>query len=530
VDDPVAEELAVAAPVKPAIIALVAAGLTLLVLLVVILVATRTSAPAKDAAAEQPAGATKQPVSPEAPAPALVPPPAAKAPAPSLGGAAAPISGRAGAANAAAAEEHSSKNDAAATEPAKEQGTPKQETAPTQEAAPSTTTSAPDADAQVAPSDAPSTQAPPSPSPAPTAQATPSPAPPAPSAPAAVPTVFLKPESIDGSLRGGVDLRVAGLRGLRFRVPPSLPLLPVPGTGAADGAALEIAASKLRVAAHMEGPRCVLSALLVGEAAKGIPAAFGEPSASPAVALQHALERCTLEAIDGAGAVVGRVQFRAWGSSVVAPGTATRAPVKVPDLGSQSLFVQLVPPAGMPTPSVERIDARESRTLAVGAWLMLTVDRTIDKEGAILRAQAQDRDAISARRSALTSEINALNSTITACRAFDAASAKGTSIDDLQLGLIDAGITAEERRQHLGAVDAKFASATSAKQRAASAAIKQRLMARLDGASAELAEANLALKASDAKAGTAPRWQVRILNDDGLVLHDGPVAATGGGK
>ena len=47
---------------------------------------------------------------------------------------------------------------------------------------------------------------------------------------------------------------------------------------------------------------------------------------------------------------------------------------------------------------------------------------------------------------------------------------------------------------------------------------------------AELAEANQAMKATDAKPGTAPRWQVRVMNDDGLVLHDGPVSTTGGGK
>ena len=32
------------------------------------------------------------------------------------------------------------------------------------------------------------------------------------------------------------------------------------------------------------------------------------------------------------------------------------------------------------------------------------------------------------------------------------------------------------------------------------------------------------------KGAAAARWKLRIMNEDGLVLHEGPVNAVGGGK
>jgi hypothetical protein len=136
-------------------------------------------------------------------------------------------------------------------------------------------------------------------------------------------------------------------------------------------------------------------------------------------AVQRALERCTVEVLDGAGSSLGVAQMRPRITKPIAftskPATAKSRTI-VPDVAAVPLSVQLLSGSAgevLAVIATDRAIPDRSLELPVGEWLRVVVDRGIQKSGIIVTASLPGD--VSARRAVITNKITELRLLKSAC-------------------------------------------------------------------------------------------------------------------
>ena len=322
---------------------------------------------------------------------------------------------------------------------------------------------------------------------------------------------------------GGVKARTA-----RIVVPADLR-----NAGAVADAAggATFGSSELRASAHVEDGVLTVSVNGSGEVPDSLLPVLGKQSAgkpmSGVAAVQRALERCTVEVLDGAGGSLGLAQMR---PRVTKPLMFAAKPspliVDSPDV---PLNVQLLSCSAGETPAVTAADraiAGRSTELAMGAWLRVVVDRGVQKSGLVLTAALQAD--VPARRTAISANVTSLNALKVSCSAVkDAAQSGHRGLGfETDLQAVRGALTDEELARVAPGASRADALDGPARMIAAADAVQSRVGADLLSASRSLNDLN---EVSGNRPRLPVRVIVRIFNDDGIVLVESEVKAGSGG-
>jgi hypothetical protein len=520
-DQETAPEVPAAQPVKPVMIALVAAVLTLLLLLVIVLV----SSGAKGKAGTE----TTEPAAPAAPA-------SEGAPA-GTGAAAAPMK----------APPLTLSPDGVPEKPAEPPSTP-----PSPPSSPPPSTPAEEqAPVAPAPSAAPADPAPPVAPPAaapvvpaapvaplaPVAPPAPT-APPAPVAPVAVLPVAQWTMSFSGgngteSLSARCDVPIAKARSARIVLPKELVDA---GAKVGERNAVTFGAATLRAVPQVDDGIVKVAVTASGTVPESLAAlvggkqADGKPIAAT-IAVQRALERCTVEVLDAGGNPLGSAQMRARMTKPIGfaakPGGAK--PTIVPDVAEVPLSVQLLSGSTgerMVAIATDRSIPGRSMEIPVDEWLRVAVDRGRQKSGIVVTASLPAD--IATRKGAITmkvTDLRALNAACIAVRDVAKGSRRGTGFEaDLQA--VQNALTDEELARVAPGSARNVPLADAPAMMAAVDAVEPRTAAALDAASRSLAELS---QVSADRSRLPARIVVRISNDDGIVLLESEVKVVPGG-
>ena len=505
-DHEAASGVPAAQPVKPVMIALVAAVLTLLLLLVIVLV----SSGAKGKAAPE----TAEPAAPAAPATEGAPT--------GTGAAAAPMK----------APALTLSPDGVPEKPAEPPSPPPSPLAA--EPPPSAPETSPEAPtpAPVAPAQQRNTVQPQESSRAA------SPAVPAVPAPPAVLPVAQWTMSFSGGngtepLSARCDVPIAKARSARIVLPKEL--LDA-GAKVGERNAVTFGAATLRAIPQVDGVTVKLAVTASGAVPESLAALVGgkqsdgKPIAAT-VAVQRALERCTVEVLDAGGNPLGSAQMRARMTKPIGfaakPGAAK--PTIVSDVAEVPLSVQLL--SGntgerMVAIATDRAIPGRSMEIPVGEWLRVAVDRGRQKSGIVVTASLPAD--IATRKGAVTmkvTDLRALNAACIAVRDVAKGARRGTGFDtDLQA--VQNALTDEELGRVAPGSARNVALADAPAMMAAVDAVEPRTAAALDAASRSLAELS---QVSADKSRLPARIVVRISNDDGIVLLESEVKVVPGG-
>ena len=323
---------------------------------------------------------------------------------------------------------------------------------------------------------------------------------------------------------GGVKARTA-----RIVVPADLR-----NAGAVADAAggATFGSSELRASAHVEDGVLTVSVNGSGEVPDALLSVLGkQPAGKPmtgVAAVQRALERCTVEVLDGAGGSLGLAQMRPRVTKPLMFATKVAAPLIV-DTPDVPLNVQLLSYSAGETPAVTAADraiAGRSTELRVGAWLRVVVDRSVQKSGLLLTAALQAD--VPARRAAISANVTSLNALKVSCSAVKDAAQNGRRGlgFDADLQAVRGALTDDELARVAPGASRADALDGPARMVAAADAVQSRVAADLLSASRSLNDLNEV-------SGNRPRLPVRVImrifNDDGIVLVESEVKAGSGG-
>jgi hypothetical protein len=508
-----APEVPAAQPVKPMVIALVAACLTLLVLLVVVLVllsAKGKPAPAPPAG-EDPSATSlgtdrlqdQDPVEQASMAAAPMKASTARPPIP-----------------------------VPTAEPSPGFGADSLPSAVQPPGAPADSSEAVPAIAPATATPAPSTPAPP---PAAAVAATPLPpvvvpAPAATAAPVAVAKWAMSFSSL-GSTSSFASCELGGAKARTARIVLPADLRSAGAVADAAGGAT-FGSSELRASAHVEDGVLTVSVNGSGEVPDSLLRVLGkQPAGKPmtgVAAVQRALERCTVEVLDGAGGSLGLAQMRPRVTKPLMFAAKAAAPLIV-DTPDVPLNVQLLVHSSGETPAVAATDraiAGRSTELTVGAWLRVIVDRSVQKSGLLLTAALQAD--VPARRAAISANVTSLNALKVSCSAVkDAAQSGRRGLGfDADLQAVRGALTEDELARVAPGTSRADALDGPARMVAAAEAVQSRVAADLLSASRSLNDLN---EVSGNRPKPPVHVIVRIFNDDGIVLVESEVKASSGG-
>jgi hypothetical protein len=238
----------------------------------------------------------------------------------------------------------------------------------------------------------------------------------------------------------------------------------------------------------------------------------------PVVALQRALERCTVEVFDKSGASLGLVQMRAKLTKSV--GIGVEGGVSLADFGDGALDVQVTSPS-VPDVATVRVGPKQIETMIVSDNLSISVNRALQKSATVLNATTPNASVVGLQRTALANQQIALSAIKKSCNTVLAVSngAKQLIDFDTDLQAVQNALLPEERQKFL--VDGATSSLTSDKKtmRAMVDLIMPRTDIEISSVSQLLIEANAASKGK----GSAVQWRIRVSNEDGIVLLDSAI-------
>jgi len=238
----------------------------------------------------------------------------------------------------------------------------------------------------------------------------------------------------------------------------------------------------------------------------------------PVVALQRALERCTVEVFDKSGASLGLVQMRA--KSTRSVGIGVEGGDLLADFGDSPLDVQ-VTSLSVPDVATVRVAALQIETINVADSLTISVNRALQKSAIIFTATTPSSSVISMQRTALANqqiELSAIKKSCTAVLAVSKGAARSVDFDaDLQA--VQNALLPEEQAKFLGAGGKSSLISDKSIMRAMAESITPRIGSELIRISKQLVDANAASKGK----GSAIQWRIRASNEDGIVLLESAI-------
>jgi hypothetical protein len=361
------------------------------------------------------------------------------------------------------------------------------------------------------------------------------PVPPAVAPVAPVLTPLVLPTIAKWAATTGFEPVVTGTVQLRLRVDIgaktgwSVKLVPakalaIAGVSVKPNGAIEFGGAAMSARASIEGAKVVINGSAAGLVPEALQLALRDAKdvkdakLNPVVALARALERCTVEVFDKSGASLGLVQMRAKSTKPV--GIGVEGGVSLPDFGDSSLDVQ-VTSSSVPDVATVRVGPQQIETMNVSDSLTISVNRALQKSATFLNATTPSASDISMQRTALVNEHTELSAIKTSCDAvLEVLNGAPRLVDfDTHLQAVQNALLPEEQTKFLG--DGAKSSLISDNKviRAMVESIMPRINSKLTRVSKLLVEANAASKGK----GSAVQWQIRVSNEDGIVLLDSAI-------
>jgi hypothetical protein len=347
--------------------------------------------------------------------------------------------------------------------------------------------------------------------------------------PLVLPTIakWAATSAFDRAATGAVQLRlrvdIGAKSGWSVKLVPAKSLARA-GVSVKPNGAIEFGGAAISARASIEGANVVITGSAAGLVPEALQLALRDAKDAtdakldPVVALQRALERCTVEVFDKGGASLGFAQMRAKSTKPVAIGVEGGATLA--DFGDSPLDVQ-VTSLSVPDIATVRVAALQSETMNVADSLTISVNRALQKSATILNATTPSASVISMQRTALAKQQTELSAIKKSCNAVLAVS-KGAarSVDfDTDLQAIQNALLPEEQTKFLG--DSAKSSLISDDKviRAMAESVMPRIDSELTRVSKQLIEANAASKGK----GSATQWRIRVSNEDGIVLLESAI-------
>ncbi len=296
------------------------------------------------------------------------------------------------------------------------------------------------------------------------------------------------------------------------------------GVSVKPNGAIEFGGAAISARASIEGTNVVINGSAAGLVPEALQLALRDAKDAtdakldPIVALQRALERCTVEVFDKSGASLGFAQMRAKSTKPVSIGVEGGATLA--DFGDSPLDVQ-VTSLSVPDIATVRVAALQIETMNVADSLTVSVNRALQKSATILNATTPSASVISMQRTALTKQQIELSAIKKSCTAVLAVS-KGTarSVDfDTDLQAVQNALLPEEQAKFLGAGGKSSLISDKSIMRAMAESITPRIDSELIRISKQLVDANAASKGK----GSAIQWRIRVSNEDGIVLLESAI-------
>jgi hypothetical protein len=300
--------------------------------------------------------------------------------------------------------------------------------------------------------------------------------------------------------------------------------LAVAGVSVKPKGGIEFSGPAMSARASIDGVDLVIT----GSAAGAVPEALHlalrdakdvkDAKRDPVVALVRALERCTVEVFDKSGASLGLVQMRAKSTKPV--GIGVEGGVSLPDFGDSPLDVQVTSPS-VPDVATVRVGPQQIETMNVSDSLTISVNRALQKSATVLNATTPSASVISMQRTALANQQTELSAIKKSCNAVLAVANGAKPLIDFETDLqaVQNALLPEEQTKFL--VDGSKSSLISDNKviRAMVESIMPRIDSELNRVSKLLIEATAASKGK----GSAVQWRIRVSNEDGIVLLDSAI-------
>ena len=300
--------------------------------------------------------------------------------------------------------------------------------------------------------------------------------------------------------------------------------LAVAGVSVKPKGGIEFSGSAMSARASIDGVELVIA----GSAAGAVPEALHlalrdakdvkDAKRDPVVALVRALERCTVEVFDKSGASLGLVQMRAKSTKPV--GIGVESGVSLKDFGDSPLDVQVTSPS-VPDVATVRVGPQQIETMNLSDSLTISVNRARQKSATILSATTPSASVVSMQRTALANQQTELSTIKKSCNAVLAVSNGANPLIDFDTDLqaVQNALLPEEQTKFLGPGGKSSLISDKAIMRAMVESILPRTDSQLTSVSKLLIEATAASKGK----GSAVQWQIRISNEDGIVLLDSAI-------
>jgi hypothetical protein len=334
-------------------------------------------------------------------------------------------------------------------------------------------------------------------------------------------SVFVRVETGTVQLRLRVD--IGAQPGWTVKFVPAKSLA-VAGVTVKPKGGIEFSGSAMSAWAYIDGVNLVID----GSAAGAVPEALHlalrdakdvkDAKLDPVVALQRALERCTVEVFDKSGASFGLVQMRAKSTKPV--GIGVEGGATLTDFGDSPLDVQ-VTSLSVPDIATVRVGTLQIETMNFADSLTISVNRALQKSATVLNATTPSASDISMQRAALANQQIELSAIKTSCNAvLEVSNGAVRSVDfDTDLQAVQNALLPEEQAKFLGAGGKSSLISDKSIMRAMAESITPRIDSELIRISKQLVDANAASKGK----GSAVQWRIRVSNEDGIVLLDSAI-------
>jgi hypothetical protein len=287
---------------------------------------------------------------------------------------------------------------------------------------------------------------------------------------------------------------------------------------------IEFSGSAMNARASIDGTDLVIAGSAAGAVPEGLQSALRDAKdvkdtkLDPVVALQRALERCSVEVFDKGGTSLGLAQMRAKSSKPV--GIGVEGGVSLADFGDGALDVQVTSPS-VPDVATVRVGPQQIETMNVSDSLTISVNRALQKSATVLNAATPSASVISIQRTALANQQTELSAIKKSCNAVLAVAngAKPLMDFDTDLQAVQNALLPVEQTKFLGPGGKSSMIADKAIMREMVESITPRIDNELTRVSKLLTEANAASKGK----GSAAQWRIRVTNEDGIVLLDSAI-------
>ena len=287
---------------------------------------------------------------------------------------------------------------------------------------------------------------------------------------------------------------------------------------------IEFGGSAMSAKASIDGTDLVITGSVAGLVPEALQLALRDAKdgkdakLDPVVVLQRALERCTVEVFDKGGASLGFAQMRAKSTKPLNIGPENST--SLADFGDSQLDVQVTSTAGPDTTTV-RVGPSQVQVMNIADSLTVSVSRAVQKSATVFSATTPSPAVIGLQITALSKQQAELSALKKSCNVVLAVAKGGTQSGDFgtDLQAVQNALLLEEQKKFLG--DGATSSLTSDRSimRAMVESITTRLDSELNLVSKKLTEANAASKAK----GSTAQWRMRVSNEDGIVLLDSAI-------